>query len=64
MISVSGEVTSYEAGKAISVKDSFGMVHAMKITQEIKVDGDVKVGAKVSVESDGKARPVKARAGG
>ena len=65
MMSVSGEVTKYEAGKAISVKDSLGMVHAMEITQETKVEGDVKVGAKVSVESDGKkARSVKAQAGG
>ncbi len=62
---VSGEVIKYEAGKTISVKDTMGMVHALEITKDTKVEGDIKVGAKVSVQAEGKtAQTVKATVGG
>lgn len=65
MTLVSGEVIKYEMGKTISVKDVEGNVIALEITKDTKVEGDVKVGARVSVEADGKtARSVKAPAGG
>lgn len=65
MAMLSGEVIKYEAGKTISVKDPQGMVHALEITKDTKVEGDVKVGAKVSVEAEGKtAQSVKATLGG
>lgn len=65
MAMVSGEVIKYEAGKTISVKDPQGMVHALEITKSTKLEGDVKVGAKVSVEAEGKtAQSVKAALGG
>lgn len=65
MAMLSGEVIKYEAGKTISVKDPQGMVHALEITKNTKVEGDVKVGAKVSVEAEGKtAQSVKATFGG
>ncbi len=61
MTMVSGEVIKYEAGKTISVKDFEGKVVALEITKDTKVEGDVKVGAKVSVEAEGKtAHTVKA----
>ncbi len=60
---VSGEVTKYEVGKSISVKDLTGNVLALEITKDTKVEGDVKVGAQVSIEADGKkAQSVKAAA--
>jgi hypothetical protein len=41
------------------------MVHALEITKETNVEGDVRVGAKVSVEAEGKtAQSVKATVGG
>ena len=58
MTMVSGEVTKYEAGKTIAVKDTQGMVHALEITKDTKVEGDVRVGAKVSVEADGKTAQI------
>jgi hypothetical protein len=65
MTMLSGEVIKYEAGKTIAVKDPQGMVHALEITKETKVEGDVRVGAKVSVEAEGKtAQSVKATVGG
>jgi hypothetical protein len=65
MAMFSGEVIKYEVGKTISVKDPQGMVHALEITKDTKVEGDVKVGAKVSVEAEGKtAQSVKATLGG
>lgn len=65
MAMLSGEVIKYEAGKTISVKDLQGMVHALEITKNTKLEGDVKVGAKVSVEAEGKtAQSVKAVLGG
>lgn len=65
MTMVSGEVIKYEVGKTISVKDTQGMVYALEITKNTKVEGDVRVGAKVSVEAEGKtAQSVKASFGG
>jgi hypothetical protein len=60
MMTVSGEVTKYEAGKTIAVKDAKGATQTLEITKDTKVEGEVKVGAKVSVEADGnKAHTVK-----
>ena len=65
MAMLSGEVIKYEVGKTISVKDTQGMVHALEITKDTKMEGDVRVGAKVSVEAEGKtAQSVKAAVGG
>ncbi|MEW6682747.1 MAG: hypothetical protein AB1451_07455 [Nitrospirota bacterium] len=58
MTMVSGEVTKYEVGKTIAVKDTQGMVHALEITKDTKVEGDVKVGANVSVEAEGKTAQI------
>lgn len=58
MTMVSGEVTKYEVGKTIAVKDTQGLVHALEITKDTKVEGDVKVGAKVSVEAEGKTAQI------
>lgn len=64
MMTVSGDVTKYEAGKTIVVKDSQGKMHTLEVGKDTKVEGDVKVGAKVSVEADGKkAHSVKASGG-
>lgn len=65
MTMVSGEVIKYEAGKTISVKDTQGKVHALEITKDTKLEGEIKVGAKVAVEAEGKtAQTVKASIGG
>lgn len=65
MAMLSGEVIKYEVGKTISVKDTQGMVYALEITKDTKLEGDVKVGAKVSVEAEDKtAQSVKAAVGG
>ena len=65
MTQMSGEVTQYEAGKKIAIKDDAGTVHALDLTKDSKVEGEVKVGTKVSVEAEGKkAHMVKAAAGG
>ena len=54
MTTLSGEVMKYETGKAISVKDLAGNILALEITKDTKIEGDVKVGAQVVVEADGK----------
>ncbi|MFZ5861987.1 MAG: hypothetical protein ACOYXR_03955 [Nitrospirota bacterium] len=54
MTTLNGEVTKYEIGKTISVKDFTGNVLALEITKDTKVEGDVKVGSQVMVEADGK----------
>ena len=54
MTTVNGEVTKYEIGKTISVKDFTGNVVALEITKDTKVEGDVKVGSRVVIEADGK----------
>lgn len=58
---MTGEVTKYEAGKSITVKDDKGKEQSLEITKDTKIEGEVKAGAKVSVEADGmKAKHVKA----
>jgi len=65
MSTLSGEVTKYDAGKAIAVKDDLGKVHTVDITADTKVEGDVKVGGRVTVQTDGKmAKSVKVPSGG
>jgi hypothetical protein len=57
---LSGEVLNYEAGKAISVRDFNGKVHDLQITKDTKVDANIKVGSRVSIEAEGeKAQSVK-----
>lgn len=42
-----------------------GMVHALEITKDTKLEGEIRVGAKVAVEAEGKtAQTVKASVGG
>jgi hypothetical protein len=61
MAAMSGEVTKYDAGKSISVKDDKGTEHTLEITQDTKTEGEVKAGAKVTVEAEGKkAHSIKA----
>lgn len=65
MTTLSGEVLTYEAGKAISVRDLSGKVHDLQITKDTKLDADVKVGSNVSIQADGnKAQSVKVASGG
>jgi hypothetical protein len=65
MTTLNGEVTKYEIGKTISVKDFTGNVLALEITKDTKVEGDVKVGSRVVVEADGrKVKSLKAMASG
>ena len=52
--SMSGEVTKYDSGKSIAMKDAKGKEHTLEITKDTKVEGEVKVGAKVTVEAEGK----------
>jgi hypothetical protein len=60
MATVSGEVTKYEAGKTIVIKDAKGATQTLEISKDTKIEGEVKVGAKVSVDADGnKAHSVK-----
>ena len=54
MTMVNGEVTKYEAGKTIAVKDAKGATETFEISKDTKVEGEVKAGAKVAVEADGK----------
>jgi len=48
-----GEVTAMTAGKNISVKDEKGKTHKFTISKNTKIDGEIKVGAKVDVTSKG-----------
>jgi membrane-bound ClpP family serine protease len=48
-----GEVTALKAGKSIEVKDEKGKTHKFNISKKTKIEGDVKVGAKVDVTSKG-----------
>jgi len=58
---IMGDVVSYTAGKSLEVKDAAGKTHKYSISSKTKVEGDVKVGAKVDVTSMGKwAQDVKA----
>lgn len=64
LTSISGQVTKFEAGKSISVKDTAtGSVQTLSLSKDTALEGDVKVGAQVSVQADGKkARSVSAMA--
>ena len=46
-----GEVTAVTAGKKFEVKDEKGKTHTFSIGKHTKIDGELKVGAKVSVTS-------------
>jgi hypothetical protein len=48
-----GEVTAVTPGKSVSVKDEKGKTHKFSISKKTKVEGDLKVGAKVDVTSKG-----------
>jgi len=50
-----GEVTALKAGKSIEVKDEKGKTHKFNISKNTKIEGDLKVGAKVDVTSSGKS---------
>ena len=59
-----GEVTGVTAGKSFELKDEKGKVHKFSIGKHTKIDGDLKVGAKVTVTSKGKwAEEVKVEGG-
>jgi len=51
----SGEVTAVTAGKGFEIKDEKGKTHKFSISKTTKVDGDLKVGAKVEVTSKGRS---------
>jgi len=60
-----GEVTAVTAGKNFEVKDEKGKTHKFSIGKKTKIEGDLKVGAKVDVKSMGKwAEEVKVSGGG
>jgi hypothetical protein len=48
-----GEVTAVTPGKSVSVKDEKGKTHKFSISKKTKIEGDLKVGAKVDVTSKG-----------
>jgi len=48
-----GEVTAVTAGKSVEVKDEKGKTHKFTISKKTKIEGDLKVGAKVDVTSSG-----------
>jgi opacity protein-like surface antigen len=50
-----GEVTAVTAGKNFSVKDEKGKTHKFSISKKTKIDGELKVGAKVDVTSMGRS---------
>jgi ribosomal protein S6E (S10) len=48
-----GEVTAVTPGKSVSVKDEKGKTHKFTISKKTKIEGDLKMGAKVDVTSKG-----------
>lgn len=46
-----GEVTAVTAGKHFEVKDEKGKTHTFSVGKHTKIDGELKVGAKVNVTS-------------
>jgi hypothetical protein len=64
LTNISGQVTKFEAGKSISVKDSStGGVQTLNLSKDTTLQGDVRVGAQVSIQADGKeARSINAMA--
>jgi opacity protein-like surface antigen len=49
-----GEVTALTAGKHFSVKDEKGKTRTFSIGKKTRIDGELKVGAKVNVTSMGR----------
>jgi opacity protein-like surface antigen len=49
-----GAVTGVTAGKHFEVKDEKGKMHKFSIGKHTKINGDLKVGAKVTVTSKGR----------
>jgi len=49
-----GEVTAVTAGKQLEVKDEKGRSHTFSIGKHTRIDGELKVGAKVNVASKGR----------
>jgi hypothetical protein len=49
-----GEVTAVTAGKHFEIKDEKGKMHKFSIGKKTKIDGELKVGAKVNVTSKGR----------
>ena len=49
-----GDVTAVTAGKHFEVKDEKGKTHTFNIGKHTKIDGELKVGAKVNVTSKGR----------
>jgi len=59
-----GEVTAVTPGKHFVVKDDKGKIHKFSIGKKTKIDGELKVGAKVNVTSKGRwAEEVKVEGG-
>jgi len=59
-----GEVTAFTAGKSVELKDEKGKTHKFNISKKTKIEGDVKVGAKVDVTSSGRtAKEIKVAGG-
>jgi hypothetical protein len=55
-----GEVTALTAGKHFEIKDENGKMHKFNIGRHTKINGELKVGAKVNVTSTGRwAKEVK-----
>lgn len=55
-----GEVASFTAGKRLQMKDEAGHVHTYRLSKKTKLEGDVKVGERVSVMASGRwAKEVK-----
>lgn len=52
---MTGEVTAVTTGKNVSIKDEKGRTHRFTISGATKIDGELKVGAKVEVTSKGRA---------
>ena len=59
-----GEVTAVTAGKNVEVKDEKGKTHKFTISKKTKIEGDLKVGAKVDVTSKGSSAEAIKVAGG
>lgn len=59
-----GEVTAVTAGKSVEVKDAKGKTRKFNLSKTTKIDGDLKVGAKVEVTASGRSAQEVKVAGG
>jgi hypothetical protein len=50
-----GEVVKLTAGKSLEIKDEAGKTHTFNLSKKTKLEGDVKVGSKVTVTSVGRS---------